>query len=94
VISKIAPDKWKHFFVGIGMGLLFQLAGWYFMAGHLVLSAVVSFSIIAAISYGFEIYSKFTGHGHYEVLDAIASIIGGVLGMGIIWAGIGWIQAG
>jgi hypothetical protein len=93
-ISAIAPDKWKHFFVGIAMGLLLQLAGWYFLAGHPILSAVISFAIITGISYGFELYSKFTGHGHYEVLDAIASIIGGVLGMGLIWAGIWLIQPG
>jgi hypothetical protein len=39
---------------------------------------------VVAISYGFELYSKYTGHGHYEVMDAVAAIIGGVLGMGVV----------
>jgi VanZ family protein len=81
---RIAQDKWKHFWVGIAMGLLFQAVGMYLLPMHLYVATAVSLVIVVAISYGFELYSKFTGHGHYEVMDAVAAIIGGVLGMGVV----------
>jgi hypothetical protein len=81
---RIAQDKWKHFWVGIAMGLLFQAVGMYLLPMHLYLATAISFIIVVAISYGFELYSKYTGHGHYEVMDAVAAIIGGVLGMGVV----------
>jgi VanZ family protein len=82
---RIAQDKWKHFWVGIAMGLLFQAVGTYLLPMHLYIATAVSLFFVVAISYGFELYSKFTGHGHYEVMDAVAAIIGGVLGMGAVW---------
>lgn len=85
---KIAPDKWKHFFVGIAMGLFLPAAGYLFLPTHASLNALLSFCIICAISYGFELYSKFTGHGHYDVMDAVASIIGGIVGMTILAGGV------
>ena len=51
---------------------------------HLYVATTISFIIVVAISYGFELYSKYIGHGHYEVMDAVAAIIGGVLGMGVV----------
>lgn len=81
---KIEKDKWKHFYVGIAMGLLFQWAGWYFLPNHFLLTTIAAFVIVVAISYGFELFSLVTGKGHYEVMDAVAAIIGGVIGMGII----------
>jgi VanZ family protein len=81
---RIAQDKWKHFWVGIAMGLLFQAVGMYLLPMHLYIATAVSLFFVVAISYGFELYSKFTGHGHYEVMDAVAAIIGGVLGMGAV----------
>ena len=83
---KIAPDKWKHFFVGILMGLALQAAGWWLLPARVVLVSIVALAIIIIVSYGFELFSKITGHGHYEVLDAVASVIGGILGMGAILA--------
>jgi VanZ family protein len=85
VIPKIAPDKWKHFFVGIAMGAVLQLAGYWLLAGHIYWVTAIAFAIVVAVSYGFELFSKFTGRGHYEIWDAVAAIIGGVLGMGIAW---------
>ena len=79
---KIEKDKWKHFIVGLAMGVLFQCAGWYYLPAHHLLATLISFVIIVVISYGFELYSLFTGHGHYELWDAIAAVIGGILGMG------------
>jgi len=78
---KIARDKWKHFYVGLAMGLLFEAAAVWLLPGYLVAGGLAAFVVIIFISYGFELFSKFTGHGHYEVMDAIAAIIGGILGM-------------
>ena len=81
---KIAQDKWKHFWVGITMGMVLQATSMYLLPAHLYVATIISLFIVVAISYGFELYSKFTGHGHYEVMDAVAAIIGGVLGMGAV----------
>lgn len=81
---KIAKDKWKHFFVGIAMGAVLQSFFFYLMKFHLFLSVVLAFIFSVAIAYGFELYSKFTGKGHYEVMDAVAAVIGTILGMSAI----------
>jgi len=81
---KIAPDKRKHFFVGIPMGAVLQLAALYMMPQHFLLSIIVTFITVVVISYGFELFSLITKKGHYEVLDAVAAILGGVIGMAII----------
>jgi hypothetical protein len=83
---KIAPDKWKHFFAGIIMGVAVQAAGWWLLPGQVVLATILALVIVVVVSYGFELYSRITGHGHYDVMDAVASIIGGVLGMGAVLA--------
>lgn len=81
---KIAPDKWKHFFVGILMGATLQIFMWYLMPQYYVTGILISFILVVAISYGFELFSLITKKGHYDILDAVAGIIGGVVGMGII----------
>ncbi|MBC7902327.1 MAG: hypothetical protein H7Y27_02855 [Gemmatimonadaceae bacterium] len=91
LIRRIQRDKWKHFFVGIAMGLVLQTFAWIMLPQFPKSGALAVFVVIVAISYGFELFSKFTGKGHYEVNDAIASVIGGLLGMGII---IGFQLAG
>jgi VanZ family protein len=83
-VKKIGSDKWKHFFVGIAMGIVLQTFFWFSLGDQPVLETVISFTLVIAISYGFELYSKFTGKGHYELNDAVATTIGGVLGMAII----------
>ena len=84
VRNKIGRDKWKHFFVGIVMGIVLQALVTFLFPKQPVWGSVLSFILVIIISYGFELYSKFTGWGHYEINDAVAAIIGGVLGMGII----------
>ncbi|MER3463074.1 MAG: hypothetical protein C4329_00190 [Chitinophagaceae bacterium] len=74
-------DKWKHFYVGIAMGAFLQAAGWRLLPMHHALATGAAFITVLAISYGFELFSLITGRGHYEVMDAIAAIIGGVAGM-------------
>jgi hypothetical protein len=54
------------------------------MSAHILLGIIISFIIIIIISYGFELFSLITGKGHYEIMDAVAAIIGGVLGMGLL----------
>jgi hypothetical protein len=81
MMGRIAPDKWKHFFVGIAMGVFLQSIGWWLLPARILLVTIIVFVIVIAISYGFELFSKITGKGHYEVLDAVASILGGMIGM-------------
>jgi hypothetical protein len=81
-MNKIAPDKWKHFYVGIAMGVVFQAFFWWLLKDHNVLASVIALTMIVFISYGFELFSKFTGKGHYELMDAVAATAGGVIGMG------------
>ncbi len=77
----IEPDKLRHFYGGIIMGGVFQGVGMWLLPSQPVLATATVFVIVVVISYGFELFSKFTGKGHYEMLDAIAAIVGGVLGM-------------
>ena len=81
---KIAPDKWKHFFVGIGMGAFLQYVWRFFAPEHIVLQNVMAFVFSIGISYGFEVVSLVTGKGHYEVMDAVAGVIGALVGMAIV----------
>jgi hypothetical protein len=85
LFKKIAPDKWKHFFVGIAMGGLLQTAGWWLLKDYLPWATIIVFAIVVFISYGFELFSKFTGIGIYDIMDAVASVIGGITGMALIW---------
>lgn len=84
MIKKIAPDKWRHFLVGIAMGAFLQAMGWWLWPTGIILSSIVVLSLVIAISYGFELFSKITGKGRYDFMDAVASVIGGVLGMGAV----------
>lgn len=86
MFKKIAPDKWKHFYAGILMGVIVQLIGRWLFLSQPVLSVTITLIIIIIVSYGFELFSKITGIGHYDFMDAVASVIGGVAGMAIIWA--------
>jgi hypothetical protein len=80
--NKITPDKWKHFYVGILMGLVLQMFAIFFLKENLLLATGITFILVLVISYGFELFSKITGLGHYDFIDAVASVIGGVLGIG------------
>lgn len=83
-IMKIARDKWRHFYAGIILGAVTQAACMYVMPAHIRLATLFTFLLVAAISYGFELFSKITGKGYYEILDAVATVIGGLLGMTIL----------
>jgi hypothetical protein len=82
--SRIAADKWRHFYFAIPMGIVFQaLAAWWY-DGPLLHSFLLAFGAVVAISYGFELFSKITGMGIYDFMDAVASIIGGAVGIGVV----------
>jgi hypothetical protein len=84
MLKRIAPDKWKHFFVGIVMGIFLECFFLYLLGLSLTIGTLFSMAIAIAISYGFELFSLFTGRGHYDILDAVASIIGAGIGVGAI----------
>lgn len=84
MLKKVTRDKWIHFFGGIAMGLLLQVAIWYLLPMRPVLATGISFSIVVAVSYGFELFSLVTGKGHYEFMDAVAALIGGIIGIGLV----------
>lgn len=84
MLGKIKHDKWKHFLVGIAMGGFLQLAGHWLFPYSAITAILAALLIVIAISYGFELFSKVSGLGRYDIYDAIASIIGGVLGMAVV----------
>lgn len=86
--SKIPPDKWKHIIVGILMGIVFLVIVHTFFSQYLVIGYIISFLLIAVIGYGFELFSLFTGLGHYDFMDAVATIVGGLVGIAIALSGI------
>jgi uncharacterized transporter YbjL len=84
MLKRIAPDKWRHFIAGIIMGSMLQAAGWWLWPVHLRWVTLIVFIVVVAISYGFELFSKITGKGRYDFIDAVASAIGGVFGMAVV----------
>jgi len=82
---KIEQDKKKHFFVGIPLGMLLQFLSMYLLPGDLVWTLTASGSALTAICYGFELYSIVSGKGHADNLDAIAGILGGIIGIFLWW---------
>jgi len=82
---KIAPDKKKHFFVAIPLGIILQVFAQWLYPFQISNAVLVSFVILVIICYGFELLSLITGKGYYDFVDAIAGILGGVLGMAIWW---------
>jgi hypothetical protein len=65
--EKIPCDKRMHFIVGaILMSLLLTFNT----------NIVISFIVTTIVAFGIEIYQRFTKSGKYEILDAIAVIIG------------------
>ena len=82
---RVERDKWKHFLVGIGMGLFLQFFFLYILNFSLFFASSLSLLVAIAISFGFEFYSLITGKGHYEIMDAVASVLGGAVGIAIVY---------
>ena len=68
------------------MGVFLECFFIFLLRFSLSFGTLLSLGIAIAISYGFELYSLYTGRGHYEILDAVASIIGAGVGVGVIVA--------
>jgi len=82
--KRIAPDKWRHFYAGIAMGLILQIISGILFPS-LFTAVIVTLLIVTVISFGFELFSLVTGIGYYDFMDAIATIIGGIAGMGLVF---------
>ena len=63
------------------MGAFLEAFGWWLWPTNVAGISLIVFLTVAAISYGFELFSKLTGKGRYDFIDAVASVIGGVIGM-------------
>ena len=74
----------ETFFCGHCHGYRFVACSRLVIAGTVPDSATIVFALIVVICYGFELFSKFTGWGYYEVMDAVAGIVGGMIGMAVI----------
>jgi glycopeptide antibiotics resistance protein len=81
---KIEPDKKKHFWVGMLMGAILRIFTLYLFSANYGWGIAITFILIVALSYGFELFSLITKKGHYEILDAVFGIVGGAIGMSAI----------
>jgi glycopeptide antibiotics resistance protein len=66
------------------MGAVLQAFFTIFLEKHVGIAILLALLFSIAIGYGFELFSKFTGYGHYEFLDAVAAVVGAMLGIGAI----------
>ena len=66
----IQQDKIKHFAVGLAVSFVAYVA---------TSSATIAFSLSALLGIAKEVYDS-RGHGTVEVLDVVATIVGGVVG--------------
>ena len=87
---KIAPDKLKHFLVGIPLGLFLQIFAVFFLPGDMAWAYITCFLVLVAICYGFELLSIISGKGHADNLDAIAGIVGGAIGILLYFISTTW----
>ncbi len=70
--------------MGIPLGIVLEFICVYFFPLHLLFATAASFIILLAGCYAFELFSLITGKGHYELLDVLAGVIGGVVGIGAV----------
>ncbi len=75
------PDKWKHFYVGIPLGAVLMFSGLMLFPVSLISAVIMALLLLVMICYGFELFSLLTGKGHPEHMDALAGIVGGLVGI-------------
>ncbi len=81
---KIGYDKWKHFHVGILMGIIFQIILQFYVYLDFTTALWINMLFVNIIGFGFELFSKITGLGHAELNDALATTLGGAVSASII----------
>lgn len=82
-MKKIEQDKWKHFWVGIPLGVLLQVICFYsFAYPHTAI--IIAVILLILICYGFELFSLITKLGHHDLIDAVAGIVGGAVGIAVV----------
>jgi hypothetical protein len=65
------------------MGLILQLPALIFLPISWIWASMIVLFLVVAASYGFELISLVTGKGYYDLVDAIAGVIGGIIGMAV-----------
>jgi glycopeptide antibiotics resistance protein len=88
--KRIATDKWRHFYLGIPMGIVLQMLARWIYNPPMIYAVLFALAGVVVISYGFELFSKITGVGVYDFMDAVASVIGGIIGMGVVLVSV-WL---
>ncbi len=83
MLNNLAMDKWKNFMTGIAIGVATQASLWMILPPQIKLVTLVSLIAVMVLNYGFDVYAK-RKKGNYEVLDAAAGTIGGVIGITLI----------
>ncbi|MGN6511677.1 MAG: hypothetical protein ACTHLD_19590 [Chitinophaga sp.] len=72
--------------MGIPIGSITQIFADYIAPGRMLASGTLALLAVAGVGYGFELFSKISGKGHHELMDAIATILGGVIGIAVTMA--------
>ena len=72
------------------MGVVLQMLARWIYNPPMIYAILLALGGVVVISYGFEFFSKITGIGVYDFMDAVASVIGGIIGMGLVLVSL-WI---
>ena len=81
MLKNIPQDKKKHIKAGAQIAILFTWIGYFFWPHQWIFVAGLSLGITFLAGFGFELFSYVTGIGHAELMDAIVTGLGGVVGM-------------
>lgn len=77
-LNNLKVDKLLHFIVGVILGLIMMWIGKFFLP--LLSNGVLALSIVFLVSLAKEYYDK-THKGVVDILDIVATFIGGVVGI-------------
>lgn len=77
-MRKPGYDKWKHFYVGMLLGIFFQIVLQFHLNVSFWQALGINMLLVNGIGFGFELFSKITGWGHAELNDALATLLGGI----------------
>ena len=72
------------------MGIVLQMLARWIYNPPMIYAVLFALAGVVVISYGFELFSKITGIGVYDFMDAVASVIGGIIGMGLVLVSV-WL---